>query len=83
VLTVEEHAWIGYWGAHMKADEFRLLKEYQKVKFISVNLARQTVNVVFYFMSNNQANSDLTQRGIWRVSEGCGVFLRSSDGNNC
>jgi len=30
-MCPETHTWLGYWGAHMKTEEFRALKEYQKV----------------------------------------------------
>ena len=31
LMCPETHTWLGYWGAHMKTEEFRALKEYQKV----------------------------------------------------
>lgn len=34
LLCSESHTWLGYWGAHMKTEEFRALKEYQKVLFL-------------------------------------------------
>ncbi len=34
-VVSEGHDWIGYWGKHMKAQGFRTVKEYQKVRISS------------------------------------------------
>ncbi len=30
--------WMGYWGKHMKAESFKLVKEYQKVRTFIVHI---------------------------------------------
>ncbi len=34
LLPTEHNDWLGYWGKHMKAQGFKAIKEYQKVKFL-------------------------------------------------
>lgn len=45
----EAHAWIGYWGKHMKAAGFKSVKEYQKVTWIFTTLIVVVADVLLWF----------------------------------
>jgi len=44
VLCSESHTWLGYWGAHMKTEDFRALKDYQKVLLLCFVLFNSSKN---------------------------------------
>ena len=76
--------WMGYWGKHMKAESFRMIKEYQRVS--TVVLCTMTEIKLMIFIGKGNISSCYGFNCLWMyinitffvISHDClGVLIRS------